>query len=414
MNKHLKKELTKAHEEIQIANESLEQHVADRTVQLEKALAAKSEFLRNISHEIRSPMVGIVTTSDILANDWDKLTTEERQTYAKEGFRNSQRLLSLVSNLLDLSQMDVGKMTYAMQPNCNFIEVVQEIIDECSALLLSHQYKLELKLQIEDSPITGTFDTIRMMQVLRNLYTNAIKFTTAGVLTTTIAIKGSGKNAVIHFSLTDEGVGIPEEELTHIFEPFFQSSRTKTKAGGTGLGLNIAKQIIEAHHGRIWAENTPNKGATFSFEIPVYHSLESITEPAPPAIVPMAARILAIDDEKNCLMGLKLYLNSYGYEVFEAEGGRAGFDYLAQNYQHIDIVFLDLMMPDMDGLEVLQKIQKLPHLSNIPIILQTGCSDQNELDKAWALGVSHIIKKPYNRGQLAEVVQLALEQKYVR
>jgi two-component system, sensor histidine kinase ChiS len=405
-----KEEAVLAHEQVKIANESLEEKVHERTLELEKALTAKSEFLNNMSHEIRSPIQGILVFSETLAKDWSHLSEEKRYEYAQNMNENSSRLLSLVTNLLDLSKMDSGKMSYSMKPQNDLAEIIRGVIKECSPLL--NAKNLELVLLPPECSTIATCDELRLTQVVRNLIVNAIKFTASGKIIMSIT-RNYDADKKIHYlkvAIKDEGIGIPENELAEIFTPFAQSSRSKTKAGGTGLGLSIAKQIIEAHHGSIHAENNPGKGATVIFEIPVRQPGEpQVDEPAITPVDNTQIHVLAIDDEDNCLVAMQIYLERMGYKVTTANGGIAGLEAIKAHYATIDLVLLDLMMPDLYGLDLLAEVKATPHLKNIPVILQTGTSDTKELTRAYEIGAIAVLSKPYGRNELAAIVEKGLK-----
>lgn len=262
-------------DEIEYAKQHLEEKVVERTRDLEELMKIKGQFLSNMSHEIRTPIHGILNYVDFLYHDWDKLTTEARYDFVSKLYNNSMRLLSLINNLLDLSKIDAGKMEFFMQ-KYDIVPMIKDIINECEALL--HNKNLVIELDYDKSlNYQAFFDQERIIQVLRNLLSNAIKFTPHGKIIIALELTKFKKyNATtvqaIKVSISDEGVGIPEDELEYIFDKFNQSAKTKTGAGGTGLGLTISKDIILAHSGVIWAENNLNKpGSTFTFIIPVSH-----------------------------------------------------------------------------------------------------------------------------------------------
>lgn len=250
----------------------LEQKIHERTLKLQEALHAKDEFLNNMSHEIRTPISCIQSMAEVLYEDWDIAPEAKKQQAAKSIYDNCKRLFSLLNNLLDLARTKAGKMTYAMEPQ-NLTNITHQIITELHSLYTSKG--LELSFEPEPNLEAATlFDPIRIEQVIRNLLTNSIKFTPHGTIKVTLKntfFKDiDGRNIEgIQFSVQDEGVGIPSEELHSIFDVFTQSTKTKNGAGGTGLGLSISKEIITAHHGIIWAENNAHKkGATVSFILP--------------------------------------------------------------------------------------------------------------------------------------------------
>jgi signal transduction histidine kinase len=264
-------------QEIQYAKEHLEEKVIERTRDLEKVMQVKVQFLSNMSHEIRTPIHGILNYIDFLIEDWKSLNEEQRYGFVKKLHNNSVRLLSLINNLLDLSKFDAGKMEFCMQKD-NLLAVVEGVIDECEALYVQNT---DISMEFNyDKALTysAVFDQERIAQVIRNLLSNAIKFTPKGKIKIALeAVKFKKENGskvqAFEVSISDEGVGIPSDELEYIFDKFNQSATTKTGAGGTGLGLTISQEIIKAHQGTIWAANNENNiGAVFKFIIPVHQS----------------------------------------------------------------------------------------------------------------------------------------------
>jgi two-component system, sensor histidine kinase ChiS len=259
-------------EQIENAKNSLEKKVIERTSELQKALQAKTEFLNNVNHELRTPVHGVMNFSDILVTDWDQYDDKMRLKLAADIYNSSERLHSLVTNLLDLSKYKEGKMIIT-PVEADLTSVVAAVMHDCRPLYLNKK-DITLVLENPDVPMKGAFDKDRIMQVVRNLVSNAIKYSNSGTVTARISRVefklGRKKRTGLQFSLSDEGKGVPENELEDIFSPFTQSTRTRTGAGGTGLGLSISKEIIEGHQGKIWAECRPdNKGMVFSFIIPV-------------------------------------------------------------------------------------------------------------------------------------------------
>jgi len=383
--------------QIQTLNNSLEQKVAERTAELEVALKAKTEFLNNMSHEVRTPITGVEGISQGLVDNWDKFNDAERLDFAKKVASNATRLRSLVGNLLDLSKFTAGKMILDFK-NMNLNESVHSMIDEVQELYLQNK-PISFKFN-ESFKASIVADSERISQVMRNLFVNAVKFSPAdkdSTITASLEKTKLGDKDAILFRLSDEGVGVPENELEAIFDPFTQSTKTKTRAGGTGLGLSICKEIIEAHGGKIWAENNKKVGASFSFIIPA--QMDENNEHAfgfkPAKPKKEKPTVLFIDDEESCRITMSMILMSSNYNVIKADGGIKGLEILKEKHEEIDIVLVDLMMPDMYGLDVLKAIKAEKKYANIPVILQTGTSEQKELDKAKDLGVDGYIKKPY-------------------
>lgn len=261
--------------EIQNSKEHLEEKVAERTRDLEMLMQVKSQFLSNMSHEIRTPIHGIMNYVDFLVQDWEFLHKEQKYEFVKKLHNNSGRLLSLINNLLDLSKLDAGKMEFTMHKE-NLVEIVKGVMQECEALYMNHPGVVVEFLCDDESEYNIILDGERIAQVIRNLLSNAIKFTAKGKITLKLELtkfkkENGNKVQAAQFSIRDEGIGIPVDELIYIFDKFNQSARTKTGAGGTGLGLTISKEIIKAHKGEIWAENNDNEvGSTFTFIIPIH------------------------------------------------------------------------------------------------------------------------------------------------
>jgi two-component system sensor histidine kinase ChiS len=405
-------EKVRFHNKIQELNNSLEQKVKTRTIELEQALSAKTEFLNNMSHEIRTPIQGFTTISEGLVSHWNKFSEEKKLQLATQVASSAKRLGSLVGNLLDLSKFNASKMIMSYSP-LELNRIVNEIIDECNELYLNNKnVKINFTTSLQDTLLQA--DEGRIAQVIRNLFANAIKFTpNNGFLEASLIQTKLYSQEAIQFTLKDSGMGIPKNELESIFEPFTQSSLTKTKAGGTGLGLTICRHIINAHNGKIWAENNKEEsGSSFHFIIPVIQRNIRINKEASDNIPPSKkANIIIIDDEEICLSSMELLLLSTHHFLVKKSSGYEGLQYIKDHPNEIDIILLDLMMPDIDGITVLESIKQDPKLSKIPVILQSGTSDQTEIQKAYAIGIVSFIHKPYKKDAVLKAINQALELK---
>jgi two-component system sensor histidine kinase ChiS len=267
----MRSEISVANHQIKTANELLEYKVKERTIDLERALAAKAEFLNNMSHEIRTPIHGIINFADFMLDNWENISNDEKNHCAKRIQYSSNRLLSLINNLLDLSKLSSSKMDFNFEEH-DFIKAVKEVIGESEPLYNKNKISIEL-IHNEKINCSAFFDKTRIEQVIRNLVANAIKFTDQGkiiieIKDSSITLEQDNFFPALEFCIKDQGIGVPQKELEEIFGKFTQSTRTKTGAGGTGLGLSICQEIISAHQGLIWAENNPDKGAKFIFVIP--------------------------------------------------------------------------------------------------------------------------------------------------
>ena len=263
--------------ELATTNRLIETKVLQRTEELRASMEAaqaadraKSAFLANISHELRTPMHGILSFAKFGERKIDQASKEKLLTYFQRIRGSGEGLMVLLNNLLDLSKAQAGRADYDMQP-AQLALVVESVLDELSALSKDSQVQLAFTSPTFDT--TGTFDTFRITQVVRNIVGNALKFSKpGGVVTVTVTdgtLDSHGRSVdALELSVADDGVGIPGEELENIFEPFTQSQRTDTGAGGTGLGLSICKEIVTDHGGRIQAINRPGGGAQVTFLIP--------------------------------------------------------------------------------------------------------------------------------------------------
>ena len=273
------------------AHEELEARVEERTRDLrrarraaEHANQAKTEFLANMSHELRTPMHAILSFADLGIEKIDDAPPEKIRRYLERIHESGDRLLVLLNDLLDLSKLEAGMMDFTLAEN-DLDSVVDEAGRELAGLIKAKGLTLE-RWPAEGSTLAW-FDHDRLLQVVRNLLSNAIKFTPEGrTIHLTFEDRGAGGGGVgggvaddglapwatagsgLALTVSDEGVGIPEEDLDSIFDKFVQSSKTKTGAGGTGLGLAICKEIIEAHGGRLWARNGRFGGAAFTLVLP--------------------------------------------------------------------------------------------------------------------------------------------------
>ncbi len=229
----------------------------------EQAVRAKSQFLANISHELRTPMHGILSYARFGIRDAREVPAEELEDYFRNIDECGNSLTSLLDDLLDLAKFEAGRMTMALS-EVSLADVVNDAADEFASLY--SEMGVKLSLEMDEATPEMSADRSRLMQVLRNLLSNAVKFSPPGGQVR-VALHTVGDLAQL--SVVDEGRGIPPDELEHIFDKFVQATGTHPRTGGTGLGLAISREIVEAHGGRIWAENRPEGGARMVFEIPL-------------------------------------------------------------------------------------------------------------------------------------------------
>ncbi len=271
-------------EELRQYRDHLEELVSDRTraltelnLQLQQAMAetqamatqaeaanqAKSEFLANMSHELRTPLHVMLSCASLGRKRTNTVSADRLCTYFEKIDHSGHTLLGLVNDLLDLAKLEVGKMAFDFRPYD--LRILCGMVVEEFQLLISEQ-DISLQYTPPTTAAMAYIDAERFMQVVRNLLSNAIKFSSAGGI---ITCRITQESSHLTIAIQDQGIGIPPDELEAVFDKFIQASSTKTGAGGTGLGLAISREIINAHHGRIWAENAPDAGTIFMIEIPV-------------------------------------------------------------------------------------------------------------------------------------------------
>jgi two-component system, sensor histidine kinase ChiS len=415
--KELVQKLSEAHNKLSLTNLRLERKVSERTEELEKTLAIRTSFLDNLSHEIRMPLQGINSITESLISFWKDFSDSKKLNLTHQVAYSTNRLLSLINNLLDISKLSTERMILFLT-RIDLFQLSKDIAEECKSLHM-HQKQVDINFSNNNS-IYVTADKERISQLLRNLFMNAIKFSKANgsiaisIVPTDIYYDGHFHDAV-HFIIYDTGVGIDEKNLTSIFSPFTQGIGEKNSSGSVGLGLAICREIISAHNGKIWAMNNKDGGATFNFILPVTQitkeerrlhnlSLDQDTKDSRP-------NILIIDDEESCLSSMEILLHGSKYNLIKYNSAINGLNYLRNHYMSTSLIMLDLMMPDMYGLNLLKKIKSDKNLADIPIILQTGSSDENEIVKALDMGIVCFIRKPYKKKDILDEIESTLKLK---
>lgn len=386
--------------------------------QREKALMelkSKSEFLSVMSHEIRTPLSGVIGMSDILMRSELSKRDSENLNVLKYSANN---LLNIVNDILDFSKIEVGKLLIEKRP----IDIHEFLLQVGKSV----QHRIESKnLQFEceidtDIPPFILADSARLQQVFINLLDNAIKFTHVGKITfkATLVYKESNEKCTIYFSITDTGIGIPEDQLGHIFESFTQASTsTSRKYGGTGLGIYLCKKIIRLLGGYLEVESTVNKGTNFNFSIPF--EIVDIPKIAIPNNVEedislQGLHVLIVEDNTINQFVIKQLLQQYNITFFAVENGFMALEELQK--KNYDLVLLDYHMPDLDGLKTLIKIRERGSQvidPQIPVIILTADIIDEVKHKLQAAGSNDFITKPIEQERLLKSLQKVIKDKRI-
>jgi|GEM_PF-1892548 len=365
----------------------------------EKLLKVKTEFLANVSHEIRTPMNGILGMTHILSGT--KLD-ERQQYYVQTVQKSAENLLLILNDILDLSKLEAGKMSLKPTKFC-LRQTLQQLKDLFSTTILQKNLYFSV-LVPDDIPLYVMADESRLVQVLTNLVSNAVKFTEQGGITI------NAKNIlylkdylVIKITVTDTGAGIPKQFLGQLFDKFFQIDLQNTKQQGTGLGLSICKQLVELWGGEIGVESQIGEGSSFWFTIPMQvlpmQQLESPTF-ATQKIDFQLINVLLVEDVVVNQEVAKIMLEQLGCEVELANHGEEAVNKVKQ--KDYDLIFMDIMMPIMDGVEATSIIKKLkPH--TIIIGLSANAMEE-DAQKYIDLGMNDYLAKPIAPQQISEKI----------
>lgn len=383
--------------ELQAQKDELEQQNVELEIQkrqIEEANRLKSEFLSNMSHELRTPLNSIMALSRVLIMQASQKLSEEEGNYLEIIERNGKNLLALINDILDLSKIEAGRMDVSPKP-FSITSCVEMIIDSLEPI--AGNKGIVLNKNFPDKFPLVESDELRTHQILQNIIGNAVKFTEQGSVT----ISACSDAEKVYIDVADTGIGISEKYLSYIFEEFRQvDGSTSRRYEGTGLGLTIAYKAARMLGGDISVKSIPGKGSTFTLTLPIgWQGTPSVHEPLlmkpVPEIKPAQKTILVVDDDPDIVAMIADNFISEGYNAIRATSGKEAIR-LAQTHRPFAIT-LDIVMPDMDGWEVLQKLKEDPDTKDIPVIIVSVSDDK---DTGFALGAMGYVSKPVEKDAL--------------
>ncbi|NJC68719.1 HAMP domain-containing protein [Planosporangium thailandense] len=425
--------------EIEMARLGLE----EKAQQLAQASQYKSEFLANMSHELRTPLNSMLLLSRLLADNPEQNLSTKQVEFARTIHSAGSDLLALIDDILDLSKIEAGRMD--VEPGEVSFSEIRSYVESAFAPQ-AEEKGLDFVVTTEPGlPEMLVTDAQRLQQILRNLVSNAVKFTDTGSVTLRMAFAPESKmyrvptldNAprVISFTVADTGIGISDDKLTLIFEAFQQADGTTSrKYGGTGLGLSISRELARLLGGMIEVTSRVGTGSTFTLYLPETMPVENVVtpvvasdalavaatsvrsgtpmirtlstperRPSPAARQLDGSTVLIIDDDVRNVFALTSALELQGMTVLYADNGADGVRILGE-HGRVDIVLMDAMMPNMDGNETTRLIRRNPHFADLPVVFLTAKAMPGDRESSLAAGASDYITKPVDLDELLEVM----------
>jgi len=399
--------------EIHLTKEKLK----EQNIQLDKARAAaeiamkeRTAFVANMSHEIRTPMNGVIGMANLLMQTE---LNEEQKEYADIILTSGDTLLNVINDILDFSRIESGSIELEQQP-FNIRVCMEECLDLHAATATKKGLELAYYIK-KPCPMTVIGDKARLLQILNNLTSNAIKFTSTGeVILQVSAEETSPGHYVLEFKVKDTGLGIPEAAQKKLFKPFSQvDSSISRKFGGTGLGLVISKLLIQLMGGKIGFVSKENQGTTFSFTIQAKGKDTKEFDDHSLLATQLAGKVVAIvDDNKTNRRILSLQTKSWGMKPVEFDNA-ADILKAFEKEQKFDMGILDLLMPGMDGVELAKELFKQPHGRKLPIILLTSVGWHRDNVNGADTNIKQFLTKPIKQSKLFDTIATIFSKKEV-
>lgn len=406
-------------EELEEQRNSLEKLVEVKTKQLRDSLKAlektnselevantlKNKFLSSMSHELRTPLNAIIGFTELLQMQYYGDLNEQQIGYVEHILYGATHLLSLVNDLLDISKIDAGMLDITCQ---EFVieGVISSVVNMLKAKLDEKRIKTEI--QIGESVKIVSSDIKRVKQILLNLLSNAIKYEPdGGCLKITVKTLTS---TLIEVSIQDHGVGIAEAEKENIFNEFYQVNKFRDQnLGGTGIGLALTKRLVALLNGTIGVDSEPNKGCRFYFTLPIHPNIDNTEEKCPtdqPILTTDSfkqPKILVVDDNKINLSLLVEFLSEFKADCIVANNGKEAIELISAFMP--DLIFMDIRMPEIDGIDAIKEIRKFDHTNKLPIIAMTAPATLYEHTHYLKLGFNEHFEKPLDRHSIKYILE---------
>ncbi len=393
-------------EELKGENRRLKLSLAEANIdntRVQELANTKSLFLANMSHEIRTPMNSIMGFLGLLQNS--ELGEVERD-YVDTAYHSAEALLGIVNDILDFSKIEARKYEFNYR-NFNLHKFLKEVIKSFHPLVSERQICFLTEIE-EDLPEYVVGDSIRLRQIFVNLIGNALKFTPAGgaVILGAHLRSTFGEGCEVHFSVTDTGIGVPEEKLQEILKPFEQGDSSTTREyGGTGLGLTISHELIQCMGGKLEVASKEGLGAVFSFNVR-FKLGEKEKAPLSEGSLPhdnVTRTILIVEDN---MVNQKLAVNilkKEGYKTVVANNGEEAIQLTKEN--QFDLILMDIQMPLLGGIQATESIRNMKGGEKIPIVAFTANAMVGDREQYIEAGMDEYISKPIKKDELKDVIQ---------
>ncbi len=405
----------KAENELQKSHEELEDRVMARTEELYKAKAraeksdhAKSEFLTHMSHELRTPLNAILGFAQLIEITSEEPLTQKQKSRVREIIKGGEHLLTLINEILDLARVESGQMSLSLE-NIELVEIIEEVLFLLTPLAIERNINISNQISDAGQSAYVVADKTRLKQLLLNLISNAIKYNKDnGAVTLSSKINDNG---MVSIDILDTGIGIPDDQLKLIFEPFKRVGGISETTEGTGIGLAYSLKLLEIMNGKLSVESSLGKGSTFTVEIPrggtesasigagenqVQNNLQS-------GPVGNKFKILYIEDNPiNLKLVEEIFSERADIELLSAHEALLGIE-IAQR-QAPDLILMDIHLPGMNGIEAFKKLQAWEETRDIPVIAISASAMEKDLKSALSVGMHSYITKPINIPQFIDTV----------